>query len=307
DTPYAEGVYVQDSLAYVADHDSGLRIIDVSSPSSPKEVGFYDTPYAEGVYVQDSLAYVADWESGLRIIDVSSPSSPKEVGFYDTPYAEGVYVQDSLAYVADDLGGLIILRYTGGEPAGAINGHVTDLVGNPIKFALVIAIKKPAKATTFTDKDGYYEMPDLQVGEWLVICIKRRYKAGFAKVIVEAGKTTTKDFKLRPKLREDEEDELTFLYENYPNPFNPETWIPYQIAQDANVTISIYNVKGRLIRVLHLGEQKAVIYVSKDRAAYWDGRDSAGETVGSGVYFYTLQVGDFKATRRMVILKTRFL
>ncbi|MFQ6043837.1 MAG: FlgD immunoglobulin-like domain containing protein, partial [Candidatus Poribacteria bacterium] len=66
----------------------------------------------------------------------------------------------------------------------------------------------------------------------------------------------------------------------------------------------IYNVKGQLIRILRLGEQKAGIYLSKDRAAYWDGRDSAGEKVGSGIYFYTLQVGDdFKATRRMVILK----
>ena len=96
------GVYVQDSLAYIADGYSGLRIIDVSVPSSPTEVGFYDTPrHAWGVYVQDGLAYVADDDSGLRIIDVSVPSSPTEVGFYDTSgYAKGVYVQDSLAYMA---------------------------------------------------------------------------------------------------------------------------------------------------------------------------------------------------------------
>jgi hypothetical protein len=102
------------------------------------------------------------------------------------------------------------------------------------------------------------------------------------------------------------------LLQNYPNPFNPETWIPYQLARDANVNISIYSIKGQLIRTLHLGNQSAGIYVQKGKAAYWDGRDNEGERVASGVYFYTLQVreviprigvGDFTATRKMVIVK----
>ena len=95
----------------------------------------------------------------------------------------------------------------------------------------------------------------------------------------------------------------TALLQNYPNPFNPETWLPYQLAQDVPVTISIYNTKGQLIRTLHLGDQKAGIYVAKDKAAYWDGRNHIGEKVANGVYFYTLQAGGFRATRRMVILK----
>jgi len=93
------------------------------------------------------------------------------------------------------------------------------------------------------------------------------------------------------------------LLQNYPNPFNPETWIPFQLAQNAPVTISIYNIKGQLIRTLHLGNQQAGIYVVKDKAAYWDGRNHIGEKVASGIYFYTLQAEGFKATRRMVILK----
>ena len=113
----------------------------------------------------------------------------------------------------------------------------------------------------------------------------------------------------------------TALFQNFPNPFNPETWIPFELAKDANVTISIYNAKGQLMRILNLGEQKAGIYISKDKAAYWGGRDNAGEKVASGVYFYTLQVehqsrqrpdklhpdenkvGSFRMTRKMVILK----
>ena len=93
------------------------------------------------------------------------------------------------------------------------------------------------------------------------------------------------------------------LDRNYPNPFNPDTWIPYKLAKDAPVTIRIYNTKGQLIRVLHLGNQKAGIYMTKDKAAYWDGKDESGECVSSGVYFYQLQAGKYSATRKMTIVK----
>ena len=93
------------------------------------------------------------------------------------------------------------------------------------------------------------------------------------------------------------------LLQNYPNPFNPETWLPYQLARDANVNISIYNTKGQLVRTLLMGNQRTGVYVQKGKAAYWDGRDNEGERVASGVYFYTLQAGDFTATRKMVIMK----
>ena len=95
----------------------------------------------------------------------------------------------------------------------------------------------------------------------------------------------------------------TALLSNYPNPFNPETWIPYQLSDPAEVTVSIYSGDGRLVRRLELGQMPAGVYSDKDRAAYWDGRNAQGEPVASGVYFYTLQAGDFKATRKMVIRK----
>ena len=95
----------------------------------------------------------------------------------------------------------------------------------------------------------------------------------------------------------------TALLPNYPNPFNPETWIPYDLAEDADVHIHIYNLKGQSIRQLKVGFQTAGTYRTRSRAAYWDGRNAAGEPIASGVYFYTLQVGGFKATRQMVILK----
>ena len=95
----------------------------------------------------------------------------------------------------------------------------------------------------------------------------------------------------------------TALLANYPNPFNPETWIPYQLSKPAAVMITIYASNGHIIRQLSLGHQPAGVYQSRSRAAYWDGRNSVGEPVASGVYFYTLTTGDFSATRKMLIRK----
>ena len=95
----------------------------------------------------------------------------------------------------------------------------------------------------------------------------------------------------------------TSLLPNYPNPFNPETWIPYHLASRTDVTINIYNAQGILVRALMLGHQSAGYYTDRDRAAYWDGRNTLGEQVASGIYYYTLTAGDFGATRRMLILK----
>ena len=95
----------------------------------------------------------------------------------------------------------------------------------------------------------------------------------------------------------------TVLLANYPNPFNPETWIPYQLAEPAEVTLRIHAIDGSLIRTLSLGHKAIGIYQSRSRAAYWDGRNQIGEPVASGVYFYTLTTGDFTATRKMLIRK----
>ena len=95
----------------------------------------------------------------------------------------------------------------------------------------------------------------------------------------------------------------TVLLANYPNPFNPETWIPYQLSEAAEVTVTIHSSDGKLVRTLELGQMPAGAYSDKDRAAYWDGQNEQGEPVASGVYFYTLTAGDFSATRKMVIRK----
>ena len=95
----------------------------------------------------------------------------------------------------------------------------------------------------------------------------------------------------------------TILAQNFPNPFNPETWIPYQLNKATEVKIDIYDVSGHLVRSLDVGWQPVGSYMTPSSAAYWDGKNAVGERVASGIYFYTLQTSDFAATRRMVILK----
>ena len=95
----------------------------------------------------------------------------------------------------------------------------------------------------------------------------------------------------------------TALLANYPNPFNPETWIPYQLAVPAEVTLTIFDMNGGTVRRLEVGHQSAGMYQSRGRALYWDGRNQSGESVASGLYFYTLRAGEFTATRKMLVQK----
>jgi hypothetical protein len=161
--------------------------------------------------------------------------------------------------------------------------------GNYTKIAFVCGAGNSAmpRDYQFVDKNAeagktyFYYLEDVDIaGE--------RNKNKTIKVVVPPAKFIPKEFR---------------LLQNYPNPFNPETWIPFDLAADANVTIRIYDVKGQLVRQLDLINQKAGSYLDKNNAAYWDGKDQLGQSVSSGIYFYTLKAGDFVATRRMVILK----
>ena len=95
----------------------------------------------------------------------------------------------------------------------------------------------------------------------------------------------------------------TELLPNYPNPFNPETWIPYRLAEDAFVTLTIYDLSGQVVRMLEVGHRMASTYESRSKAIYWDGRNQLGEPVASGVYYYHLSAGDYAATRKMLVVK----
>ena len=95
----------------------------------------------------------------------------------------------------------------------------------------------------------------------------------------------------------------TTLLPNYPNPFNPETWIPFRLAKATTISLLIHDIHGNTIRHIDLNRLKAGIYESKDRAIYWDGRNKSGEYAASGVYFYTLRAGNVRATQKMILMK----
>jgi len=96
---------------------------------------------------------------------------------------------------------------------------------------------------------------------------------------------------------------VSLLHQNYPNPFNPDTWIPYQLREDAHVVIRIYAATGQLVRTLNLGHKPVGFYTDRETAAYWDGKNEAGERVASGIYFYGIKAGDLTATRKMTIIR----
>ena len=166
--------------------------------------------------------------------------------------------------------------------------------------AAVVVVAEEAAAPAITKADietGHLQAADVQ--QWLTQAqgldlANPAYQRGIA-VLEQLLSALSRQ--VLPVPRE------TALLANYPNPFNPETWIPYALAETAEVTVSIYAADGKLVRTLALGQLPAGVYQTRTRAAYWDGRNAQGEPVASGIYFYTLQAGDFTSTKKMVIRK----
>ena len=186
-----------------------------------------------------------------------------------------------------------------GKTVGAGANRKADVNGDgEVNFADLVLVAKAvdaAGAPALTQED--IETGDLQasdVRQWI-----RDAKAADAD---PAGIAALEQL-LAALTRAEAPPEKTVLLANYPNPFNPETWIPYQLSEAAEVTVTIHSSDGKLVRTLELGQMPAGAYSDKERAAYWDGQNEQGEPVASGVYFYTLTAGDFSATRKMVIRK----
>ena len=178
-----------------------------------------------------------------------------------------------------------------GENLADVNG---DGIVNIVDLALVAgAIGDTAGASAAWSRDAEITLTRKDVQQWLL----EAQQVALSDPAFQRGILVLQQLlaALTPK--------ETALLANYPNPFNPETWIPYQLAAPADVTLRIYAAHGKLVRTLALGHQLAGTYQDRSRAAYWDGRNELGEPVASGVYFYTLTTGDFTATGKMVTRK----
>ena len=170
-----------------------------------------------------------------------------------------------------------------GEPHKIWNG---DVYGNAVAVA-----RKGPYAIVGAPGDNLHRVPPNPSGAVYVYDTEEDFLTPRPVESISLKATTLGDVK------------RTALLQNFPNPFNPETWIPYQLVRDADVNISIYDVQGHRVRRIELGVRAAGVYLDKDTAAYWDGRSDRGESVSSGVYYYHLRADDFQATRRMVIVK----
>ena len=227
-------------------------------------------------------------EVTLRVIDVNGnftqeiyPLSADDLAYVDAN-RDGVVNVDDLVLVASHFGRRAIHR---ANPNPDINN---DGFVNREDLLFV--------AQALEDQENAVAAPSLTTAnlqQWILEAKQRNpgnetFQRGI--VVLEAFLTLTYPTK-------------TALLPNYPNPFNPETWIPYHLAEPADVTLTIYAVDGQVVRHLDVGHQAAGYHQSKSRAAYWDGRNSIGERIASGIYFYTFTAGDFSVTKKMLIKK----
>ena len=178
----------------------------------------------------------------------------------------------------------------GGNPADVNEDGVVNIV-DLVKVAGAINDGAAAPSTWNLETDGTITRD--QVQKWL----SEARQLSLTDVMSQQG------ILFLEQLLEALTPEETRLLANYPNPFNPETWIPYQLAKSAAVTLTIYDTRGVIVRKLSLGHQTAGYYNTRNNAAHWDGKNALGESVASGIYFYTLTAGDFTATRKMLIKK----
>ena len=232
----------------------------------------------------DGRTLASGIENGTVLLWEVTPPPVTEVRIPEDVNADGnVNIQD-LVLVAANLGET-------GQNTADVNGDGTV---NVLDLTQVAGALGTAAGAPSEWKRNLAFMPTReQVSEWLEQ----------AQQMNIADPTFQRGILLLERLLASLTPKETVLLPNYPNPFNPETWIPYRLAAPADVTLTIYAVDGKLVRTLAFGQQPRGMYQSKSRAAYWDGRNEHNEPVASGLYFYTLMAGEFSETRKMLIRK----
>jgi len=301
------GLDINDNYAYTAAYYEGLRILDISNPTSPSEIGHYNTGgRAVDVEVSGSFAYVADMEGGLRVIKISNPTTPVEVGYYDTENnaCRVVIADDGKIYLANMNTGLYIFEHS--PVAALLTSHKAT-----VEDGQVVLQWKLSEAVDKNDfrmyrkenpNQGYIQLSGTVITENGSSSYELRDRE------VEAGKRYT----YRVDLAEESSETKTLfetealsiptsmltLYQNHPNPFNPSTTIEYYLPERYAVLLDIYDVSGRHIARLEEGVRN-----SGKHTAEWNGKDRAGRDVSSGVYMYRLKAGKDSIHKKMVLLR----
>ncbi len=248
--------------AYIGGHEEGIIILNVSNVNNITHVRTVDTPgSARGMYIKGSYGYLADFAEGLRIYDITDPENPVELGSCKTnDNAYNVVVNEDYAFVSDFQSGVCVI-------------DVSD-PGNPVKIDSISTGYRTREI--FLSNDFVFAAAE---GNGLIIIENKIVKT----TEVDQDFIDLKGFS---------------LHGNYPNPFNPETWIRFEIPAVSDVKVKIYNIKGQLIRSLVTKNFPAGSHSLK-----WNGKNDRGQKVGSGVYIYRVQAGKFTRTKKMTLIK----
>ncbi|MDE0300847.1 MAG: T9SS type A sorting domain-containing protein [Candidatus Poribacteria bacterium] len=271
-------ISIVENLGYVAALNGGLHIYDLENPANPRAIGSYQAQgSATNITVSGNRGYLLDTLAGVQILDLSNPRRPDSIAEYQT---------DALPISAQIRGDYLYLLDQ--ERVQIVDVRNRNLVSRPNFEA---TLQFPSELAV--------------IGE--TIYVADRYDLRMFKINEHLFELSVEDptvFQKPPSVTRSSIALYTNrLGQNFPNPFNPETWIPYEIESGAYVTIQIFDNRGLLIRQLDMGHQKAGEYVTRANAVYWDGRNEVGEPISSGIYFYQISAGDFISSRKMAILK----
>ena len=275
DTVYSVAFSPDGTTLVSGSHDATVKLWDVTrQPQAPKATfSDHGAPVYSVAFSPDGSTIASGCDdNAVRLWRALSPANK-----------DGVFTIADLIEVAENFGQV-------GENKADING---DGIVNVIDLVLVAGALEAVAGAPTIDSQVLSMFTAEEVSQWLIE----------AKHLQSENPTYLRGILVLEQLLAILKPKETALLANYPNPFNPETWIPYQLATSAHVTVTIYDINGNVVRTLALGHQSAGTYHSQASAAYWDGQNAQGERVASGLYFYTLSAGDFTATRKMIIRK----
>ena len=286
-THWRTGATVATGYPYIRFNSDGVLLLGADKTYTINAfLRYFGDNYRDHVTQYDTYEYIFDYDVSTEEIVLSRGRNdgcvPLDVN------GDGATDLKDLEYIVDRIGSL----WPGN--ADVDNNGKVDI--SDVIFAAGLICDAAAAPSIYTNLPPTFTVENLQL--WI----------GEAKQLDIQDPVFQKGIAVMESLlahlqRLDTIPEETALLLNYPNPFNPETWIPYKLAKPAEVTVTIYAADGRVVRQLTLGHQQAGVYENKSHAAYWDGKNDVGESVASGVYFYTLKAGDFAATRKMLIRK----